>query len=104
MYGVLLPFVPEYNNELFEPYIDSAFEKETNPKDGLTALDDGMNGEYIAIGHVVAKSQNHEGLHEPIKLLKPPEYNDEALHKLVTGLGLDHTQFNPGWIVLSHYR
>jgi hypothetical protein len=36
--------------------------------------------------------------------LKAPKYNKEALHNLMTSLGFDHTLFNAGWLVVSHYR
>jgi hypothetical protein len=69
MYGVLLPFRRELSdeqNDLLEGYTDSAFTPDFNPKDGLTALDDGMNGEYLAIGKVIAKTDDHEGFSKPV--------------------------------------
>lgn len=107
MYGVLLPFkrnLTDDQNDILEKYQDSAFKPEFNPKDGLTVLDDGMNGRYIAIGHVVAKSANYEGLNAPVILSSTPDYDSEALHSIITVLGFDPVQCNAGWLVISHYR
>lgn len=107
MHGVLLPFKDDLEDEqddILDDYRDSAFKSEVNPKDGLTVLDDGMDGKYIAIGHVVAKSANYEGLNSPVRLVRAPKYDGEALRNLITALGFDHTKFSAGWLVISHYR
>lgn len=107
MHGVLLPLKDDLADEQFDlllEYRDNAFNPEFNPKDGLTVLCDGMFGEYIAIGHVVAKSENYEGLDAPVSLSSVPDYDSEALHSIMAALGFDPVQCNAGWLVVSHYR
>lgn len=48
----------------FEPYEDSAFEG-IKHHEGLCVLYDGMNGKYVAIGRVLAKTENDQGFDEP---------------------------------------
>lgn len=78
-----------------------------NPKDGLTCLYDGMNGEYIAIGHVIEKTSNHEELSGPISLNKLPTPSPEAmvsLGSLLNRLGVDQQVNEIGWHVIQHVR
>ena len=102
LYGVLLPYVMD-SDDRTEPYEDNPFHEETNPKDGITVLADGMNGEYLAIGHVIAKTRDGEGFAAPVALAQPT-VNWEVIWDLVEALGVDRTTINPGWFVISHYR
>lgn len=60
--GVKLPWDGEFDTEEFheytESYEDSAFEG-IQSKDDLTCIADGMSGEYIVIGMVLAKSDQY---------------------------------------------
>lgn len=60
IYGVKLNY-KEYQDrfEEFEPFMDSAFEDDMNPK-GLHCIFDGMNGKYIYIGRCLKKSLDGE--------------------------------------------
>src|SRR5690349_15582244 len=60
-----------YNH--FEKFIDdSAFDSKITEVDGIFCLFDGMNGKYIVIGKVLAKSSDHEPItYEPMKIKKP---------------------------------
>ena len=110
MYGVLLPYpeYPKFTDEmraLLEPYCDDAFDADVNPKDGLTVLMG--DGDYIAIGHVIAKSDvGALGFEEPVQIKEPPysEYESGARSALILALGMAPEKFAPGWIVISHDR
>ena len=110
LHGVIVPYYDHLapgayeKYELIEPYLDSAFEVAANPKDGLTILADGKSVQYIAIGHVIAKTANHCAFNGSIKLTSTPKYNLGAMLDLVEKLGFYRHTVNPGWIVISHYR
>lgn len=94
------------NYDALEGYMDSPYNSETNPKDGLTVLFDGMGGKYVAVGRVVAKSDVYEGLYEPVSLDREPDFRGEvesafaALLKTIKPKGLPEL----GWHVITHYR
>ena len=104
MWGVLLPFDEFSEREDFEPYHDSAF-KGIHHHDGLCILSDGMNGKYMAIGHVLDKTSNFEGFDKPISLIGQPELDFdvfERIQKLIKRqLKMEEVC---GWMVVSHYR
>jgi hypothetical protein len=107
VYGANLPYkrFTEIQEKIISLYTDSAFEISTNPKDGLTILDDGMSGTYIIIGVVIAKTENHQGFDEPIEITGiPPEYDRAALFKLINDLDYDATEVKYKYIVVSYYR
>jgi hypothetical protein len=108
MYGVLLAKpnhrLIDEQYDLLEPYLDSAFDPEANPKDGITVLFDGMCGKYIAIGYVHAKSREGEGFDAPVTLALPASYEAAAVQNLVLGLGFDLSHIAAQWMVISHYR
>jgi hypothetical protein len=116
LWGVLLP----YKGDLYdaaEPYRDDAFDQEVNPKDNVTVLFDGMDGNYIAVGHVLAKSPNHEGFSKPITLPRAPsvdrpeemvaygEWRKGIVNVLAAlDIDLDAEGYDLGWHVITHYR
>lgn len=89
-----------------EPYTDNAFKPEFNPQDGLTVLYDGANGEYVAIGHVVAKTENWQGFRKPITLPSLDDYeaHADAVADLLIKLGVDPLDHDCKFLVISHYR
>lgn len=88
-----------------EPYTDNAFKPEFNPQAGITVLYDGANGKYVAIGHVVAKTENWQGFQKPIELpsSRPPPSETAAIFELMKELKVAH-RYEPSWFVISHYR
>jgi len=46
-------------HDIYEPYMDSSF-KGINHHNGLSVIRDGMNGKYVFIGRVLAKSRVNE--------------------------------------------
>lgn len=86
--------------EKFEPYQDSAFDLETNPK-GLHCLFDGMNGQYVIIGHCLVKTE----LYESIDYMEIQTPADELVKQikddLKAKLGIDKPL---GLHLVTHYR
>ena len=112
LYGVLLQLKDCPLDELglynvLKPYTDSAFDPATNPANGITALCDGLNGDYLAIGHVIAKTDCDTHLNDPVSI---PAYALEiwswaaAVADHAKELGYDLSKLQPSWIVVSHYR
>lgn len=99
MWGALLPY-KEFREryEELEPYMDSAF-KAIHHHEGLCVLFDGMCGKYVAIGHVIAKSENGEGFPNPIKI--DGVVQGDLPSRIAT---LARCEVECGYIVLSHYR
>lgn len=106
MHGVLLPYPngldEDIKHKVWE-YRDSGRDGEFFSKDTLTALFDGYSGNYIVIGHVIDKTEDWEGFYNPIQLLEPPSYNVELMYELVRLLSLNHEDYHPNWLVISHY-
>lgn len=101
MVGAILPYDGELYDKL-EPYMDDAFEG-VQHHDGLCVLYDGMNGEYIAVGKVVAKSANHEGFVAPVRLPAPTP--DEIwLLRIEIGKLFPGVSFCVEPLVITHYR
>ncbi len=89
--------------DTFKPYLDDAF-KGVHHHDGLCVLFDGMNGKYVAIGQVIAKTANHQGFEEAYDFADGSfgENKDRVLRekiKALTGFDVDIE-----WLVLTHYR
>lgn len=61
IYGARLDYKDYPDSEMFEKFLDSAFDDVMNPG-GLHCLFDGMDGKYIYIGRCFAKSKNHAHL------------------------------------------
>ena len=103
MHGVLLPYkeLPEEASDFLDFYDDSPFEESVNPRDDLTVL---IGDQYIAVGHVIVKSREGEGLHPILIPANAPEYDQSILRGIVKGIGYNPDDCKPGWIVFTHYR
>lgn len=108
MRGLLLPYKRDMTDEqraLLEQYEDNPFSPDTNPKDGLTVLVDGMGGKYVAIGHVAAKSRENEGLSEPFAVdYLTVKYDSSRILDIIRECGFHLDGAKLGWLVISHYR
>lgn len=108
MIGALFPYSELFENQYdrLEPYTDSAF-KGIHHHNGLCVLPDGMNGEYVAIGKVLAKSENYQGFNAPV-LIEFGRAQIAEVGRLLTKefgdlLGkLELCPVQP--LVISHYR
>jgi hypothetical protein len=69
MLGVKLPFPKESDglHARFEAYDDNGYQP-VKEYQGLTACFDGMNGRYIFVGKVLARSEINENLDGPLDL------------------------------------
>lgn len=63
--GVKLPYDKDVPYEIFEDYIDNGYKPDIIHKNGLACIYDGMNGEYVMLGRIVAKSPLDEVLDGP---------------------------------------
>lgn len=102
IYGTLLPYSAcEDHYDALEPYMDDG------GKDGVSVLYDGMNGQYVAVGHVLAKSEDDQGFEEPIHTFeaekKVGDYRKAAM-KLLDEIGVVPSLSGFQWLVISHYR
>lgn len=102
IYGARVDFDSDLSEKL-EDYIDDPHSDSTNPKDRLTALIDGMNGEYIILGEVLAKA-GQEGFEQIVDV---DEYGmadrGEAQRRVRDVLGyFDAMEY--GVYVVSHWR
>lgn len=105
--GALLPYKPfrddKWHDKL-EPYMDSAFEG-IKHHDGLCVLFDGMNGDYVAIGHVIAKTEDSQGFDKPIEVPSGnPLTEMPELEKKIRALVPNGVEVRIGCYVISHYR
>lgn len=102
--GVKLPYdaIGEDEDERFEPYMDSAF-KGIQHHDGVCILKDGMNGEYIIAGWVIAKSDEYGHLPEPVAFPLLSRKEKKALEGKLAALFPQHPIVLQE-IVLTHYR
>lgn len=96
-------------HDFLTPYMDSAFDLETNPHENITVLYDGMNGEYIAIGHVIAKTGSWQPFDDPVSCVGDTRTvltaYVEAINRLVREIGVEPKDRGAfGWHVISHYR
>jgi len=100
--GALLPyeeFKDRYDD--LEPYMDSAF-KGIHHHKGLCVIFDGMNGKYVAIGRVLAKTENHQGFDDPITVAQGSHHDEDVLRALVEALAGRDVEIRTH--VISHYR
>lgn len=96
MIGVRIPF-PGKHDDFYEKYEsfmeDSAFNSNISHKEGIFCLFDGMNGKYVIIGRVMAKSSDGEYLAdgEPIELpLTLTELEQELISESINrNFGID---------------
>jgi hypothetical protein len=86
-----------------EPYMDDAFYGIHHHK-GLCVIYDGMNGRYVAIGRVLAKTRDGEGFDAPVQipLLTPDAEERAALAEQIAALAGQAAQVRH--LVISHYR
>ena len=111
MCGAVLPYDVLYGDEWdgkLDPYLDSA-RGPIHHHNRLCVLVDGMNGEYVAIGRVLAKTEEGQPFTAPIQCRFPTEDQGaqhmqiamdmhELLGDAMASVGLI------GWHVISHYR
>jgi hypothetical protein len=90
--------IPSENQE---PYFDSAFEG-VHHRDGLCIVSDGMNCEYAFVGRVLAKTNDHEGLEEPVEVALTQPLIEEVAGAITKLLGVSEPRL--GTFVVSHYR
>lgn len=95
------------DDDRLDPYRDS-HKGDANPKDGVTVLVDGMNGEYVFIGHVIAKSEEGQGFEAPVEIPVVTTEMNAAVFGAINKLGLTPL-LPPGdvgfaWHMVSHYR
>ena len=86
--------------EKYEKYYDSPHEPR---QQGLVVLYDGMNGEYIIIGHVLAVTNESSFFEKPIEINPPSE---KLIKSISTELRQHFSLIDPKikvWVV-SHYR
>lgn len=61
MHGIKLPYKQKFDQEVWserlEPYLDNGYEPEIKHHNGLAAVADGRNGQWIFIGRIIAKSE-----------------------------------------------
>lgn len=127
LWGLILPYeevnaLPGGEDSAYdraEPYTDSAFDEDVNPKNEVTILFDGMNGKYVAVGHVIAKTRDYGHFHQPVTLRNPSIHASPdiplsefglwkaGIGKALEDLGYSYEQVEGreiGWHVISHYR
>jgi len=105
--GVTLPYDDKWkgdNYEKFDDYHDSAFGG-IHHHNGLCMLSDGMCGNYVVIGKVLKKTDNHRGFDcDPIDV---SEIDSDGSDRAYVG-SLLKAQFDidkPATImIVSHYR
>lgn len=101
MCGVKLPYDKEDHFETLEVYYDSAFQGVHHYK-GLCIVDDGMSGEYMFIGRVLAKTKDHQHFDVPMAV-SISELEKELIASLIeTQFGIKEPAVQV-W-VFSHYR
>lgn len=108
LWGVVLP----YDGDLFEqcePYNpDADRESAVNRKGNMTVLFDGMSGEYIVVGHVIAHTEDGQAFEEIVTINEPSRtlaiWNDE-LDAALSDIGAyrEPSRCIPCWHVISHY-
>ena len=85
-----------------EPYMDSAFEG-IKHKDGMCCIYDGMCGEYIFIGRVLAKTKDHEFFEGEMEVDFLTELEKELLLQVIkTIVETDQTECK--YYLIGHYR
>lgn len=62
MLAIKAPMRREDDYEKWEPFEDNGYVEKITEHEGLTAVSDGMNGNYSMIGIVLAKGLEHEGI------------------------------------------
>lgn len=60
--GVKLPWSDDVYGLLENDHYDNGYKPEITEHNGLTMIADGMDGKYIIVGKVLAKSMDYDGL------------------------------------------
>jgi hypothetical protein len=82
---------------------DSAFTDKINHHDGIFCLFDGCNGNYIIIGRVLEKTDDHGYIQGPTCFQEPTEMEKEFIGNSITrNFGIDKPDMKI-WFV-THYR
>lgn len=108
MVGVMLPYdeLTEQQHNDSEAYQDSAY-KGIQHHNGLCVIADGMNGRYVAIGRVLAKTDDQNGNYGIDKPIDGTAAMTPDLHHEVQELLREHFEFKTPdvrvWI-FTHYR
>ncbi len=108
MIGATFPYELFRDDDVYkklEPFQDNAF-KSIHHHEGLCVLIDGMNGDYVAVGVVLAKSADHEGLVAPLVIRTTAEETAGVATAITNSIGkiVNLPEFKVTPIVLSHYR
>lgn len=84
------------------PYMDSAF-KGIQHKDNISCIFDGMNGDYIFMGKVLAKTQDHEFFEPEMEIEFLTKLEKDLLLKVIKTI-VDTDQEECKYYLFSHYR
>lgn len=105
MIGAVFPYEAfAGKSDELDPWMDS-YREGIKGKNGITVLYDGMGGRYVAVGKVLAKTENFEGFYEPV--LPEGDLSVSELEEFgnVLELANEHvTDFVIKPLVISHYR
>jgi hypothetical protein len=103
IYGVKISYgTTDEPYEKYEDFFDSAFEGIKQHR-GLCVLYDGMNGDYILIGHVLEKSDEGQPFQDPMDLEAPTGGFAEVIAGAIEReFGIEKPQLKL-WLV-THYR
>lgn len=97
--GAKLPYKPG-DSERYEAYEFSSWKPK---KSGLVVIVDGMSGDYIIVGHMLAATGNDESadyFFEPTEITLTPKMFEAAKKDVLDKLGLD---IEPKLVVLTHH-
>lgn len=110
MYGISIPYPKDANfSDKYERFQeDSAFNADIPDHHGIFCLMDGMNGGYVIIGKVLAKSDNHERIADdkPLRidtLTLAEKLNIAAIIHKHFGEDIDNS-ITPDYYFITHYR
>ena len=105
IYGIKLNY-EDYKGDVwydkFEPYMDSPF-KGIKHHNGLCVLFDGMDGDYIVIGHVVYKTDDGGHFADAVPIGELSDREREFVRNninLAFGIDAENSQY----YVVGHYR
>lgn len=108
MLGILYPY-PKGDDEAYErlePFMDSA-SKPPRSFDEITVLFDGMSGKYLAIGYVLARTDEYEGFERPVTIPRDVNFNTriaQIFEQFPPASGTKREDYKEGWHVITHYR
>ena len=103
LFGVKLPFEDYRSDEWYDkmtPYRDSAFKKVDNSLP-LNIVDDGMNGDYVFVGKVLARTDIYGDI-EPTEISVPNKQEIEEKIEELLGIKTSDSEYKL-W-VFTHHR